>query len=91
MALNRPIDVAAAEAITSTFIEAVIAPAIDDPARDILARKANMRVVVTDLEPARDYGVDVRSILGAVLVQAPDRVLEARRPWDGSATASSSR
>jgi phosphoribosylaminoimidazolecarboxamide formyltransferase/IMP cyclohydrolase len=84
VALNRPIDVAAAEAITSTFIEAVIAPGADDPAREILARKANMRVVVTDLEPGADYGVDVRSILGAVLVQAPDRVLEARRRWDGS-------
>ena len=30
--LNRPIDAAAAEAIVSTFIEAVIAPAVDDDA-----------------------------------------------------------
>ena len=33
VALNRPIDVAAAEAIVSTFIEAVIAPAVDEAAR----------------------------------------------------------
>ena len=33
VALNRPIDVAAAEAIVSTFIEAVIAPAVEDAAR----------------------------------------------------------
>ena len=44
VALNRPIDVAAAEAIASTFIEAVIAPAVELDARPILARKANMRV-----------------------------------------------
>ena len=31
--LNRPIDVATAEAIVSTFIEAVIAPAVDEAAR----------------------------------------------------------
>jgi phosphoribosylaminoimidazolecarboxamide formyltransferase/IMP cyclohydrolase len=46
--LNRPIDKAAAEAIVSTFIEAVIAPAVDDDARAVLARKANMRVLVAD-------------------------------------------
>jgi phosphoribosylaminoimidazolecarboxamide formyltransferase/IMP cyclohydrolase len=46
--LNRPIDRAAADAIVSTFIEAVIAPKVDDEARPILARKANMRVVTTD-------------------------------------------
>src|SRR5262249_28997707 len=42
--LNRPIDQAAAEAIVSTFIEAVIAPKVEEAARPILARKANMRV-----------------------------------------------
>ena len=33
VALNRPIDAATAEAIVSTFIEAVIAPSVDAPAR----------------------------------------------------------
>ena len=48
--LNRPIDAAAARALVSTFIEAVIAPAVDEDARPILAAKANMRVVIADLE-----------------------------------------
>src|SRR4029453_6995076 len=39
--LNRPIDLAAAEAIISTFIEAVVAPAVDEAARPVLAKKAN--------------------------------------------------
>ncbi len=37
--LNRPIDVAAAEAIVSTFIEAVIAPSVEPAARDVLAQE----------------------------------------------------
>ena len=43
------------EAIVSTFIEAVIAPAVDDDARPMLAPKPNMRVVVADFaRPADD-------------------------------------
>ncbi len=37
VALNRPIDRAAAEAIASTFIEAVIAPGLELDAREVLA------------------------------------------------------
>ena len=46
--LNRPLDVETAKAIVSTFIEAVIAPAVEPAAREVLARKANMRVVTAD-------------------------------------------
>ena len=60
VALNRPIDVATAHAIVSTFIEAVIAPAVDDAARAILATKANMRVVTADFTALDDAAVDVR-------------------------------
>jgi phosphoribosylaminoimidazolecarboxamide formyltransferase/IMP cyclohydrolase len=81
VALNRPLDVAAAEAVAQTFIEAVVAPGVADDARTILARKPNMRVLIAELDPSREPGMDIRSVLGAVLVQAPDRVLEARRPW----------
>ncbi len=53
--LNRPLDVATAKALTSTFIEAVIAPSIDDDARAVLAAKQNMRVVTTDLRCVRSW------------------------------------
>ncbi len=80
--LNRAIDVDAARAIVSTFIEAVIAPGVSDEARAILAGKPNMRVVVADFSRlAAGPGRDVRSILGAVLVQTRDRVVEAAAPW----------
>ncbi len=39
--LNRPIDAAAARALVTTFIEAVIAPGVDAEARPILAGKPN--------------------------------------------------
>ena len=83
VALNRTIDVAAAEAIASTRIDAVIAPAVDDAARPVLARKANMRVVIADFSRLTDAGIELRSILGATLVQERDRVVEARAAWSG--------
>jgi phosphoribosylaminoimidazolecarboxamide formyltransferase/IMP cyclohydrolase len=81
VALNRPIDVAAAEAIVSTFIEAVVAPSVDTAARDVLARKANMRVVTAEFAPFKSGGVELRSILGAMLMQERDVVFEAQQPW----------
>jgi phosphoribosylaminoimidazolecarboxamide formyltransferase/IMP cyclohydrolase len=87
VALNRPIDVAAAQAIVSTFIEAVIAPAVDAAARETLAKKANMRVVTADFG-ALVSAVDLRSILGAMLSQERDVVAEAHQPWTPSALPS---
>jgi phosphoribosylaminoimidazolecarboxamide formyltransferase/IMP cyclohydrolase len=81
VALNRPLDAAAAEAIVSTFIEAVIAPAVEDAARPILAKKQNMRVVIADFAALRAGGAEYRSILGAMLMQERDVVSEAAAPW----------
>jgi phosphoribosylaminoimidazolecarboxamide formyltransferase / IMP cyclohydrolase len=83
--LNRPVDVETAKAITSTFIEALIAPSIAAEAIEILAKKANMRVVTADFAVfQRDSGVEMRSILGGRLYQDRDRVTEAREPWPPS-------
>jgi phosphoribosylaminoimidazolecarboxamide formyltransferase / IMP cyclohydrolase len=79
--LNRAIDVKTAEAIVSTFIEAVIAPAVEAEALPVLAKKANLRVVTASFDDFADGGVELRSILGAVLTQERDRVIEAREPW----------
>ncbi|HEY2432746.1 MAG TPA: bifunctional phosphoribosylaminoimidazolecarboxamide formyltransferase/IMP cyclohydrolase [Vicinamibacterales bacterium] len=79
--LNRPIDAGTARAITSTFIEAVMAPAIDEDAREILAKRTNLRVLTTDLDGFRHSGEEMRSILGGILVQDRDHVVEARDPW----------
>lgn len=80
--LNRPIDVETARALTSTFIEAVIAPGLVnvDDVLSALAAKPNLRVVTTTFEPERSDR-DVRSILGAWLVQTRDGVVEASARW----------
>jgi phosphoribosylaminoimidazolecarboxamide formyltransferase/IMP cyclohydrolase len=85
--LNRPVDAGTAQAIVSTFIEAVLAPAIEEAARPILAAKPNMRVVVANFgdtgrpASAAVLGREIRSVLGALLVQERDRVSEARTSW----------
>jgi phosphoribosylaminoimidazolecarboxamide formyltransferase/IMP cyclohydrolase len=87
--LNRALDVETATALTATFIEAVIAPSIEDDARGVLAAKANLRVVTasegTDRPGFNDgVGEDVRSFLGGLLTQERDRVTEAHEPWPAS-------
>ena len=83
--LNRPLDADTARAITSTFVEAVIAPEVADEARKILAAKDKMRVVTL---PAPGEGGDnpwlameLRSVFGGLLMQERDRVVEARDAW----------
>ena len=90
--VNRPIDVATAKALTSTFIEAVIAPAVQEQAKAVLATKGNMRVVTTDFarafEPFRgESPLDMRSFLGGMLMQDADRVTEAQVPWPPADTS----
>jgi len=87
--LNRAIDVETAQAITSTFIEAVIAPGVGEGAQEVLAAKKNMRVVTTDFD-AIEPSPELRSIKGGVLSQESDRVTEARDGWppDGQAPTS---
>jgi len=81
VAVNRAIDVPLAEAIASTFIEAVIAPGVEEAAKPVLARKQNMRVVTTDFRHLKTPAVELRSILGATLAQETDWVIEALGAW----------
>ncbi len=83
--LNRPLDAETAQAIATTFIEAVIAPDVHADALTILAKKPSLRVLTADLSafgPSGSGNLEVRSILGAMLVQQRDRVIEAHEPWD---------
>ena len=90
--VNRPIDVDTARALTATFIEAVIAPAVEDDARAVFATKQNLRVITTDFtkvyQPLMNQDPrEMRSFLGGMLVQEPDRVMEAAEPWPPSPEA----
>jgi len=90
VAVNRPLDVETAAALTSTFIEAVIGPAVVEGAQEVLAKKSNMRVVTADFAalaaPPPDGDADhgdreVRSFFGGLLLQERDRVTEGVYPW----------
>ena len=75
--VNRPLDGTTAVALSRTFLEAVVCPALDDDAREILARKERLRVLVVD-RPSCAAQLDVRSIDGGLLVQTMDHVSTMR-------------
>jgi phosphoribosylaminoimidazolecarboxamide formyltransferase / IMP cyclohydrolase len=74
VAVNRRVDRAAAEAIGETFLEAVIAPAFDEDAVAMFARKKSVRLLETGpLGPAGPCaGVDWRRVRGGLLAQDRD-------------------
>ncbi len=80
VAVNRPLDGATARAIAEVFTEVVIAPDANAEAREVLAGRANLRLLLLPLpDPARP-GLVLRSIAGGFLVQSRDnRLLDALR------------
>jgi phosphoribosylaminoimidazolecarboxamide formyltransferase/IMP cyclohydrolase len=79
VAVNRPLDAATAEAITKIFTEVVVAPDADDQAREIFARKKNLRLLLTGElpDPARG-GQTLAVIAGGLLVQDRDNATISR-------------
>lgn len=73
VAVNRPLDGPTAEAITEIFTEVVAAPAADDAARAVFAKKKNLRLLITGdlLDPKRD-GIMVKNVAGGFLLQSRD-------------------
>jgi phosphoribosylaminoimidazolecarboxamide formyltransferase/IMP cyclohydrolase len=71
IALNRELEGAAAEAIAQQFVEVLIAPAVDAAAREVLAQKPNIRVLVVKPEDGANP-FDFKRVGGGLLVQTPD-------------------
>jgi phosphoribosylaminoimidazolecarboxamide formyltransferase/IMP cyclohydrolase len=68
IAFTVPVDVAAADAISSLFVECIVAPSFSDEAVEILGRKKNLRV----LEGRANWpkgGMDYKRVRGGLLVQ----------------------
>lgn len=73
VAVNRPLDEAAAEAITGIFTEVVVAPAADAAAKAVFARKKNLRLLLAgELPDPKRSGLMLKSIAGGMLVQSRD-------------------
>jgi phosphoribosylaminoimidazolecarboxamide formyltransferase / IMP cyclohydrolase len=71
VALNRPVDEAAARAISEIFVEVVIAPDYEDKALEILRTKKNLRVLRC-AEQRRVQGFEYKQISGGMLAQTRD-------------------
>ena len=92
VALNRPLDRAVAEQIAGVFTEVVIAPDADADAREVLATKPNLRLLLTGgLLQSRAGELRVRSVAGGLLAQERDvgvleeeqlKVVTKRAPTD---------
>ncbi len=73
VAVNRPLDGPTAEAMTEIFTEVVAAPAADDAARAVFAKKKNLRLLITgDLPDPMRPGLMVKTIAGGYLLQSRD-------------------
>jgi phosphoribosylaminoimidazolecarboxamide formyltransferase/IMP cyclohydrolase len=92
IAVNRPLDEAAAVEIAKLFAEVVIAPEVEPAAERTLADKVNLRLLVTGAMPDPGApGLVVKSLAGGLLVQSRDdgriasgnmKVVTRRRPSD---------
>lgn len=75
LAANRAVDAVLVEAIGALFLEVIIAPAITEEAAAMLAKKKNLRVLITgDKAPARNHW-QIKSVSGGYLLQQPDAAL----------------
>lgn len=72
IALSSKIDMPTAQKIAPLFAEVIIAPAIDDDAKTILAQKKNLRVLI--MPNTRPCQKDYKRILGGLLVQDGDNL-----------------
>ncbi len=73
IAFNRPLDKATAQdIIEKQFVEVIIAPSIDNDAKDVLSAKQNIRALecgdLSNAQPSLDY----KRVTGGLLVQDKD-------------------
>ncbi|MFI1398914.1 bifunctional phosphoribosylaminoimidazolecarboxamide formyltransferase/IMP cyclohydrolase [Streptomyces sp. NPDC020681] len=72
IAVNRPVSVTMAEQVAEIFTEVIVAPAYEDGAVEVLARKKNIRVLRCPDAPASP--VEIKPIDGGALLQVTDRL-----------------
>ena len=90
VAFNRPLDGPTASAVTAIFTEVVIAPGLDDPAKQAFTAKKNLRLLVTEGLPLPTRRRHThRSVEGGFLIQEEDigreeslRQVSQRHPTD---------
>ncbi|SFN39501.1 phosphoribosylaminoimidazolecarboxamide formyltransferase / IMP cyclohydrolase [Formivibrio citricus] len=71
IAFNREVDEDTVELVSKQFLEVLIAPAYTPAARELLAKKQNVRVLEVPVELGSNR-FDVKRVGGGLLVQTPD-------------------
>lgn len=73
VAANQKLDAEAASEIVKIFTEVIIAPDADDAAKEIIASKKNLRLLLTgSLANPIEAGKTIKSVSGGYLVQTKD-------------------
>ncbi len=73
LAFNHIVDAVTAEAVSKLFVECIVAPGFADRAQEIFAAKKNLRLLVLPQGGLdHDRELQLKRILGGVLVQQPD-------------------
>jgi phosphoribosylaminoimidazolecarboxamide formyltransferase/IMP cyclohydrolase len=78
IAINRRVDRGCAERMNGQFIEVLLAPAYDDDALEVLRGKKNVRLLKLANWPAPSGEFEIKPVLGGLLVQERDAVIETR-------------
>ncbi len=81
IAFSRTVDAATAEAMAKLFVEAVVAPGYEALALERLAAKKNLRLLDMSTTPGDDYGLQLKSLGGGLLVQTPDTLGAVPQEW----------
>lgn len=76
--VNRTLEAALAKTISEIFTEVIIAPRFSDEALAIFAKKKNLRLMIAKAGLGADSLLDVRSVVGGVLVQDRNKLLGSR-------------
>ena len=79
VAVNRPVTLAMAEALSEVFTEVVVAPAYEPDALALLGERKNLRVL--EAGPPGWPELDVRGIDGGLLVQTADDLVAEPSVW----------
>jgi phosphoribosylaminoimidazolecarboxamide formyltransferase/IMP cyclohydrolase len=87
VALTREVDAATAAGLASIFLEVIVAPSYSAAAREILSKKANLRLLedpflgTDEAAPPPEPTGSLRVAGGAVLVTAPDVLPDNPAGW----------
>lgn len=92
IALNRSLDAATVRALGDLFVEVIVAPEADEDALELLAKRKNLRLLLTGIlpDPAAS-GRAIKQVAGGFLLQSRDnakttaadlKVVTKRQPTD---------